>query len=103
MRSVRVSNTYILSLRDLLAFGEDRYGRRIIEEKRALVRQTIVDTLRLQPRLGLFDSDLGLFVFAVSRTPFVLLYSFDDRELRIHFICHKSVDRSAIDPIDVAW
>ena len=103
MRSVRLSITFNDQLNELLAQGEDRFGERFIAEKRALVYQTIRRHLVYFPASRARDPDLGLHLYEVSGTPFVLVYDFDDAELRIHFVLHKRADRSTIEPADIEW
>ncbi len=40
---------------------------------------------------------------AIARTPFVVIYDFDDTELRVYFIVHGCADHTRIDPNDVEW
>jgi hypothetical protein len=103
MRSIRVSLTFQDQLNALLAQGEDRYSAVVIQEKKALVYQTIRNHLAFFPASRIRDPDLGLRVYPVTNTPFVLLYDFDDAELRIHFVLHAHADRTRIDPSDVEW
>ena len=42
-------------------------------------------------------------VYAVSKTPFVLVYDYDADELRVHFIFHGADDMSQLDPKTVEW
>lgn len=99
MRTIRVSKTYLAALHGLLAFGQARFGSRVVDEKRALVSHTISEILAVHPAIGAFDEALGVYFHPASRTPFVLLYDFDDAELRIHLIIH----RSRLDLSDVRW
>jgi hypothetical protein len=46
---------------------------------------------------------LDLFAYAVSGTPFALIYDFDEEELRVHFIVPARADRTRIDPMSVEW
>jgi mRNA-degrading endonuclease RelE of RelBE toxin-antitoxin system len=39
----------------------------------------------------------------VDRTPFVVVYEYDDTELRVLFIKHRHADRSDLDLRDVEW
>jgi mRNA-degrading endonuclease RelE of RelBE toxin-antitoxin system len=103
MRSIRVSQTFLEQLNELLDQGEQRYGRALIEEKKGLVYGTIRKHIALFPASRLRDPDLGLHAYPVTGTPFVLLYDYDDAELRIHFVLHKRADRTKIDPSDIEW
>jgi hypothetical protein len=103
MRSIRVSQTYLAALHEQLAFGQSRFSDKIVEEKRRRVSQTIQDVLALYPAIGARDNELGVYFHPVSQTPFVLLYDFDDVELRIHLIVHRRADRSRVDLTSVEW
>jgi len=54
-------------------------------------------------RYSVFNTKLGLYAYVVSRTSFVLIFDFDDIELRMHMIVHKSADRDLLDPTTVEW
>jgi mRNA-degrading endonuclease RelE of RelBE toxin-antitoxin system len=103
MRSVRFSETFRDELERLLEQGELKFGTAIVEEKQDLVRLTITAHLAAYPNTGRLEHSHGLHVFAVRRTPFVLLYDFDETELRMHMVVHKSADRTRIDPAIVKW
>ena len=40
---------------------------------------------------------------AVRGTPFILLYSFDDNEVQIHFVIHISANPNNVNPAEVTW
>lgn len=103
MRTVKVSKTYLAALHEQLVFGQTRYGDRIVDDKRARVSDTISKVLAKHPAIGVFDAALGLHFHPVSRTPFLLLYDFDEVELRIHLIVHRRADRSRLDRSQVDW
>jgi plasmid stabilization system protein ParE len=103
MRAIRVSRTYLEALKELLAYGEARFGTTVVDEKRARIERTIAHILRDYPGIGRFETDLGVYSYPVTRTPFVLLYDFDDNELRVHLIAHGRADRSRIALDDVDW
>ena len=44
---------------------------------------------------------LGLTVYPISKTPFVVLYDYDDAELRVHFLLPVRADRR--DPASAEW
>jgi plasmid stabilization system protein ParE len=102
MRSVRLSKTYDDEFEVLLAQGLPRFGVRVIRAKRDLVERCIQDVLAHHPRRPV-DPELGLCVYPVGRTPFVLLYDYDDYELRIHLIIHGAMDRTSLDLSTVVW
>jgi hypothetical protein len=103
MRTIRVSRSYLAALHELLAYGEERFGRLVVDEKRSRVERTIANILRDYPGIGRFEANLGVYSYPVARTPFVLLYDFDDTELRLHLIVHGRADRSRIASDDIEW
>jgi hypothetical protein len=103
MRTARFSVTARDQLNTLLEQGARHYSTRILEQKRQLVFAAIRRHILHFPAAQIRNPELGLHVYPVSKTPFVLLYTFDEREVRIHFVVHKSADRSRIDPDDVEW
>ncbi|AHB50245.1 hypothetical protein W911_12075 [Hyphomicrobium nitrativorans NL23] len=103
MRSIRVSRTFNDQLNALLAYGEERFGRAVAEEKKTLVYAIIRDHLAWFPASHIRDPELGLHFYPVTHTPFTLVYDFDEAELRIHFVLHQRADRGSLDPGDVAW
>ena len=82
--------------------GYPRFGERAVTEKRDLVFEVIHHHLVMYPRTSR-DPQLGLCVYAVSKTPFVLLYDYDDVELRILFVVHKRADLRQLDPTSAEW
>jgi hypothetical protein len=42
-------------------------------------------------------------VYPVTKTPFVVVYDYDDTELRVMFIFHARADLRSIDPVSVEW
>ena len=102
MRRVRLSNTFLDQLDTLLEQGYPRFGERVVREKRDRVFSTIADHIARHPQIEP-DPDLDLCVYLVSRTPFVLIYDYDDDEVRVHFVLHKSADRSDLDPTSAEW
>jgi plasmid stabilization system protein ParE len=103
MRTVRVSRSYLAAFHALLAYGEARFGRAVVDDKRARVERTIANILRDYPGIGRREAHLGVYSYPVTRTPFVLLYDYDDYELRIHLIVHARADRTRIVLGDVEW
>jgi hypothetical protein len=66
-------------------------------------RSTITGHLATFPLTGHIEPEHGLYIYSVRRSPFVLLYDFDDAELRIHMVVHKGADRTTVDPSTVEW
>jgi hypothetical protein len=102
MRRVRISKTFIAQLNELVEQGFPRFGTRVVTEKRELVFKTITDYLAQYPRRPQHPI-LRLCVYPVSKTPFKLLYDFDDAELRVHFIVHKNASLDDLDPTSAVW
>ena len=102
MRSIRYSRTFFRDLETLLSQGIDRFGDRVVAEKRDQVLAAITATILHFP-VRRVDPDLGLRVFRVARTPFVLLYDYDDAELRIFTVVHGRADRGSIDLSATEW
>ncbi len=102
MRRVRLSKTYDDELEVLLGQGLSGFGVKVVRKSRDRVEWAIEQTLLQHPRRPI-DPQLGLCTYHVTKTPFVLLYDFDDTELRVHLITHAGMDRSAIDLSKVIW
>ena len=103
MRTARFSLTANDQLNTLLAQGLTRYSAAFIEQKRQLVYAAIRQHIVRFPATRVRDADLRLYLHSVAKTPFVLVYDFDDTEVRIHFVLHKSADRRRVDPTSVMW
>lgn len=103
MRTARFSITANDQLNTLLAQGLTNYSAAFVEEKRQLVYGAIRRHIVQFPATRVRDVDLGLYLYPVAKTPFVLVYDFDNAEVRIHFVLHKSADRRRIDPTTAEW
>jgi plasmid stabilization system protein ParE len=103
MRRIVRSRTSFEQLQRLLEFGAMKFGARVTAEKLMALDWTVETHLAEFPGTGKTEMSNQLYSYAVSRTPFVVLYDFDDLELRVHFIVHARSDRSRIDPSDVVW
>jgi plasmid stabilization system protein ParE len=103
MRSIRISKTFTDEFEMLLDQGEAKFGTTVVDSKKQLVRSTITGHLATFPLTGRVEPAHGLYIYAVRRSPFVLLYDFDDAELRIHMVVHKGADRTTLDPSRVEW
>ena len=103
MRTVRYSRTFALAFDNLLAQGVPHFGLDLIMAKRALVRRTIEQYLAVFPEIKRPHPALGLVVYPISKTPFVVLYDFDDTELRVHFVFHKHAALEDLDPAKAEW
>lgn len=102
MRRVVRSRTYVAQLKTFIAQGAETFGAAVAERTLAHIDHTIERHLARHPRKPI-DEQLGLYVYAVSRTPFVLIYDFDEEEIRMHFILPARADRTRIDPMSVDW
>lgn len=102
MRQVRYSTTFIHQLNTLLAQGEPKFGTQVVDQKRDLVYDTIDHYLALYPK-KLRDPDIDLYTHAITGTPFVVIYDFDDTELRVFFIVHGRASHAGMDPPGVEW
>ena len=102
MRAVRTSKTFDRQLVDLLDYGEPLFGEAVIADKRRTVYRTLA-LIAHYPALKAPNPHHGLRVYAIRRTPFLVLYEFDDDELRIHFIFHRHADLSELDPSAADW
>ena len=103
MRSVELSKTFENQLIELLDFGEQRFGQTTAAASRRRVEITIRDLLADHPAIKTPDKRLGLVRYHVTRTPFVLVYDFDDLALRVHFILHIHADLNDLDPHSAQW
>ena len=103
MRTARFSVTANDQFNELLAYGAEKYGPDFADAKKALVYNTIKQTLIHFPALKPIDENTGLRFYPISNTPFVVIYDFDDTELRIHFIMHTRADLNDLDPATVEW
>ncbi len=102
MRRIRLSKTFTAEGEKLLEQGVPRFGERVVEEKRNLITRTIEQHLAYFPRRTV-DPILGICAYPITGAPFVLLYDYDDEELRVHLIIHASADRSLINLSTVEW
>jgi plasmid stabilization system protein ParE len=97
------SRTSILQLQALLDQGAAKFGVAVAADKLRRLEDTIHNHLAWFPATKRPDRRLKLHLYLVTKTPFVLVYDFDDDELRIHFILHASADRRLVDPNDIKW
>ena len=102
MRHVVRSRTYLAHLKDFMERGAEQFGVSVAERTLGRIDCAIEQVLANHP-MRLFDKRLGLSVYFISRTPFTLLYDFDEIELRVHFIVPARADRTRIDPATVEW
>ena len=103
MRRIVRSRTSVDQLKALLDYGAQTFGFAVAQAKLARVDFILEHHLAYFPRTAKRDARLGLYAYAISHTPFVVLYDFDDVELRVHFVVHGRADRRRIDPKSVVW
>jgi plasmid stabilization system protein ParE len=105
VRIVRYSVTARDQLRDLLAAGVPRFGPKVVAEKRDVIYDTVDNVLARFPATKRPHPTLKLIVYPISNTPFLLLYDFDDAELRVHFVLLKGAGSRLddLDPASVEW
>ena len=103
MRVVARSKTYTAQLKFLLEQGAAKFGSRVAAQKLDQLDHTLQRFLAAHPKAKRTHPTLKLRVYPISKTPFVVLYDFDDIELRVHFIVHRSADLSRLDPSSAEW
>ncbi len=102
MRRVVRSRTYVAQLKTFIQQGTEAFGTAVAARTLARIDHTIEQHLAHYPKKPI-DDTLSLYVYSISHTPFVLIYDFDDDELRVHFIVPARADRTAIDPLSPHW
>jgi hypothetical protein len=102
MRRVVRSRTYVAQLKTLIRQGTETFGVAVAERTLARIDHTIEQHLARYPHKPI-DDQLGLYVYPVLRTPFVLIYDFDDEEIRLHYFLPARADRAKIDLRSVEW
>ena len=103
MRAVVFSQTARDQLSALLAQGLPKFGPRVVAEKRDRVFDVVDNFLAHFPGAKQPHPNLRLVVYSISRTPFAVLYDYDENILRVHFIIHTHADLRALDPNTVVW
>jgi hypothetical protein len=104
-RRVTYSRTFREQLGSFIEQGELKHGARIAEEKERLVLDFIDTTLSRTPALKQRDAKLSFVVYPVSNTPFIVIYDFDDEEVRVVTCLLKGVGNRLddFDPKSVKW
>ena len=104
-RRVTYSKTFREQLAEFIERGELRYGARLAEEKEQLVLDFIDTTLARTPALKRRNTQLHLVVYPVTNTPFIVIYDYDDQELRVMACLLKGagVRINEFDPSMVEW
>jgi hypothetical protein len=102
-RRVVRSKTATDGLARLVAQGRPKFGGKVVASKVLKLDRTISQYLAASPHRGLVDQATGLRFYPVTDTPFVIVYEYDERELRVLFITHASADRSPLERANVRW
>ena len=104
-RKVMYSKTFIERLLDFTDRGEQAYGERLAQEKKRLVFRLLDDTIAATPAIKQRHPQLGLVVYPVSHTPFIVIYDFDDEEVRVLTCLLKGAGNRLddFDPASVEW
>ena len=100
---MRYSVTARDQLRELLALGVSRFGVGVVAEKRDRVFDIVDNFLAKFPATKRPHPSLGLVVYPASDTPFLVLYDYDQHELRIHFIFSAGANFDTLDPTSAQW
>jgi plasmid stabilization system protein ParE len=103
MRRVVRSRTFVAQLQVFLEQGIAAFGTAVARRTLARIDRAIDQHLANFPAAKTRDARLGLTVYHVTRTPFVILYDYDDAELRVHFIMPARADRRDLDPSSAEW
>ena len=103
MRRVRITASARVGFQTMLEQGAKKFGIAVAMEKEGVVHDVLNDYIAEHPHRGRYDERLKLHTYHVSKTPFVVVYEYDDAEVRVLFIVHKRADRRRLDARDVAW
>jgi hypothetical protein len=103
MRRVRTSLSFVEQLQAFIEEGVAHFGQEVATAKGERVLYVIENILAIFPERKLRHSSIRLFTYPISKTPFVVLYDFDDNELRVHFIVHGRADRASFDTKQAQW
>lgn len=87
----------------MLEQGAEKFGTEVAEAKRLLLLNCLRAYLAERPHNGLRTAGVAFRHYPVSKTPFVIVYEYDDAELRVLFITQKRADRRKLDAHDVEW
>jgi hypothetical protein len=103
MRRIVRSRTFVTQLKELVAYGAMTYGAQLANAKLVLLESTIERHLAHFPGGKPVDPILGLHVYPIAKTPFMVLYDFDDVELRVHFVLLAGFELTNLDPKSAEW
>jgi plasmid stabilization system protein ParE len=103
MRAVVYSITFNDQLNAMFGYSDQHFGAMQTDQMKQRLYAKVDTFLALFPAAKQPDPELGLTLYPIHGTPFVVAYDFDDDELRMHFVFHKSTDTTAIDPGGAVW
>ena len=83
MRRVVRSRTYVAQLKAIIEDGAVTFGIATANRTLAHIDKNLTQHLAHFPGNKQADVRLGLVVSPISKTPFVVLYDYDDAELRV--------------------
>jgi plasmid stabilization system protein ParE len=103
MRTVRYAQSAEASFQTLLAQGAEKFGVEVADGKRLLLRACVSTYLAVYPHHGLRIPAQSFRHYPVADTPFVVVFDYDDTEVRVLFIVHQRADRRHLNRAEVAW
>lgn len=83
-RRVRYSKTFRDQLSAFIEQGEQIYGVQLAEAKEQLVLDFIDKKIALTPAIKRRNAKLGLVVYPIAKSPFIVVYDYDDQEVRVY-------------------
>lgn len=102
MRHVHFSKTSLDTFNSMLGQGAKRFGKGVAYDKQSRVYNTANLHIALYPDKR-FDKKLQLYIYRVAKTPFVIMYEFDDAEVRVFYILHGRASRKDLKKSSVEW
>ena len=99
-RKVTYSTTFIDQLLAFTDSGEQEYGERVAQEKKNRVFDFFDITIAATPHIKRRHPKLGLVVYPVSKTPFIVIYDYDDHEVQV-FACLKKGAGTRLTDFDI--
>jgi plasmid stabilization system protein ParE len=103
MRTIEYSKTFTQQLTDLLVFGAQQFGPRVAIEKGELVLSLVERVIAPNPYIKKPNIRVGLVVYPVPRTPFVLLYDETETNVRVHFVIHGRASLDELRTLRAVW
>ena len=103
MRTVKTSLTARRQLKDILTEGVQKFGEDVADRTATRIDIAVHSLLCHFPDWFAKEAYRGLHTYAVPKTPVVVAYNFDEKELRVHFIFHQGQNREGWKPTDAQW